>query len=328
MSDIRFLTGNVNRYIQSVINDFTIPSPGSGFYSSDLTNAINNILSNLIEPNGMDLQNTTEGSNLIPGLVTDGLFRKTELIKNMTKKIVMNIDTKEEIGLIFSKKNYVSGLNDITGIEIDFVSQGCLVDTINNRLEYISSTKEIRFSSNAGANFGPNYNIDLPENSVLKVENATGDRFLFLRRTSESLSSVDEIESLGIDDTYYSVGFMGNINPFYLEDLSTTYDLVLPIVTHLSNVTPELQAAMLKSGFIDLGSTIFKFEQTFTAADLNVDGNLIVTHNRDTMYGFVKIYNDLNEKIITKDRAINLNNIELELYSFNITGTWKVIIYF
>jgi hypothetical protein len=69
------------------------------------------------------------------------------------------------------------------------------------------------------------------------------------------------------------------------------------------------------------------YQDDFAVTDLDLDGDLIVTHGLGATPTSVTVYNENREIVVPNSvRVIDENNIEVDLDGFNVTDTWEISI--
>ena len=236
------------------VNNYTIPSAGSGFSVAGLTTAINAVLSTIIDGLGADLSGTETGDDTTAGLACNleklGVIRVTS-----TQDPIWDDINNFEVQSLISKKSYSAGLT-ITGIVIDYIAEGASANGTSNKLRYTPTGDMVDFSSDGGSNYGTPVSITtLATNDCIFVGNNGDTIRVAIRRTAPALPGIITTDTLTVSNTNYAFCFItraaGSYVPYYNSSL-IPIDFTIPVIADWVCVKSSDMLNMAGNKFIDI----------------------------------------------------------------------------
>ena len=295
------------------VNNFTIPSAGSGFTSAGLSTAINSVLSLIVDGLGADLSGTETGDDTTAGFACN-LERLGQIRVTSTQDPIWDDINNYEVAALISKKSYSAGLT-ITGIVIDYVSELAAANGTSNKLRYTPAGTTLEFSSDGGSNYGTPVDIStLVTNDCVFVENNGSSVRLSVRRTAPALPGILTTDTLTVANTNYAFCFItraaGAYAPYYNTNL-VAIDFTIPVIASWEAVSATNLLDMTGAKFIDIsggsGSNKWIVESVSISAP-NTISNLSFTPFLNTAV------------------SLELNGIDL-IYTTEFTLAGKVVTY-
>jgi hypothetical protein len=214
----------------------------------------------------------------------------------------------------------------IAGSNVSITSQSNGAITISNTFvqadDYFDSTTAGSIFTTGSAAFKGQESIDSPSDKGVDV--------FFYVSGSTGLASNEK--SLFGGDVVVSGSFSAFGDIVELTGTLVVTQGISGSLTQLTDGTSYLIAGSgvsitsASNGAVTISTNTTSYSQSFTSGDLS-GGILTVTHNLSSQYVSVTVY-DNNDKIIIPDDIIatSTNVSSVDLWSFAISGTWRVVV--
>lgn len=223
----------------------TLAAAGGGATSVQLDTDLNNVLANLGDALGNDLQDDDGGSDTSVGVYCSPNL-PFPVYKSENKPYI--IPGGYALYALVSRRYYSSGLSSVTGIDIEYLHNGCPADASSNQIKFSISGNRVRLSADGGSTWGL-ASVDLStlaENECFRMRNIIGGNAYVAigRRTAAALPGGDQTDTLTVNDDQWAVGFgkigggSSTFTPYYLDDLSA-YRIAVPVVYHAETLSPS-----------------------------------------------------------------------------------------
>ena len=163
-----------------------------------------------------------------------------------------------EVLAVISRRTASVNLSNISGLFIDFLSEGTPVGT-SVRVHYTEATGALKMSFDNGVSWGPDISgiNTIALQSAVKVKN--GSEFVVVRRIPGLLPTSDQFDNITVTDQTTKAGLFAwstaanDFLPYVNTDASSLFDFGFPIVLKLGKIPPSMKlGATSSSGYSDI----------------------------------------------------------------------------
>ena len=227
-----------------------------------------------------------------------------------------------EVMTIMSRRNAQTGLSNISGLAIDFVSQGV---PVGSTVQIRYNTGKLSLSLDSGTSWGPEVSgVDtLLTQSGVKVK--SGSEFILLRKIPGALPAGggDILDTLSINDTVTRVGLVywsteaNEYLPYVNLDASSQFDFGFPVVLKLGQIPPSLKMGSMSSG---------GFSDVITPQYYGTRPTSVIVAVQDTETANNTPDPDGSDYIVSNTTGGFLNDVLTQIYNSNPDFVGEVVL--
>jgi hypothetical protein len=293
----------------------------SGWSDANLDNAVNTAV-NKVQANFLSLHGW-KGDDTHEGVAV--AFQKiVPLIYSHSKDPVKTGFGSEaaEVMTVMSRRGAQVGLSNITGLTIDFLSQGIPTGS-TVQVKYNSGS--LSLSLDSGASWGPavsGVNTLLTQAGV-KIK--SGSEFILLRRIPGILpvGAGDVLDTLTVIDTVTRVGLIywsteaNEYMPYVNLDASSQFDFGFPVVMKLGKIPPSFKLGSMSSG---------GFSDVITPQYYGTRPTSVIAAVQDTETANNTPNPDGSDYLVSNTTGGFLNDVLTQIYNSNPDFVGEVIL--